>query len=488
MLTRLLASRVERIGTTRLPAEVVATAKACVLDVIGCGLAGAAHPAVASLRAAADPRPAPRGHPGASVWGSRLRTGTATAALLNGTMSHVVNADDAHKESMGHPGTVVVPAALAVGETLGASGAALLGAVVAGYECLLRIGLGIGIASHRDRGWYSTSTLGPFGAAAAAAKLLGFDSGGMAAALGHAGAQAAGLWAFSADGSLGSVVSAGRAAESGVLAALLVRSGLAGPTQILEAADGGFLRAMSGESDPERILADRERFMIMDVSLKPYPSSRTTHAAIDACLAIRARLAGRPGWLERLSRVTIHTYAVAKRQADIPAPPTAWMASLSLQYTAAVALLEGAVGLEHFTPRHLESAAIRALMDKVSVVVDEDLSAAFPGRWSCRVEVIGTDGTHESEGIDSAHGDPRNPMSAAAVRQKFHALTDGVLGRAAGERICAYVDRLEQERDVAELAALLRPERSAGPRRAAPAARSSRRAGAGFAAGGGPPG
>lgn len=457
MLTGLLASRIERIGVTRLPDEVVAKAQVCILDVLGCGLAGAAHPAVSALRAAVDPRPPAPGQPGATVWGSGLRTSPSTAALLNGTMSHVVNADDAHKESMGHPGAVVVPAAVAVAEAVGASGAALLQAVVAGYECLLRIGLGIGIASHRARGWYSTSTLGPFGAAAAAAKLLGLDACAMTGALGHAGAQAGGLWAFSADGSLGSVVSAGRAAESGVLAALLARSGFAGPAQILEAADGGFLRAVSDQSDPDRILADRERFTILDVSLKPYPSSRTTHAAIDACLAIRARLAGRPGWIDRLSRVTIHTYPVAKRQADIAAPPTAWMASLSLQYTAAVALLEGAVGLEHFAPPHLESAAIRAVMDKVAVVVDPDLAAAFPGRWSCRVEVVGADGLDETEGVDSARGDPRNPMSAAEVRDKFRRLTDGVVGRAAGERICAYVDRLEEARNVADLAAMLRP-------------------------------
>jgi 2-methylcitrate dehydratase PrpD len=457
MLTGLLASRIERIGVARLPDDVVAKAKLCVLDVIGCGLAGAAHPAVGALRAAVDPRAPARGQPGAAIWGSRLRASPSTAALLNGTMSHVVNADDAHKESMGHPGAVVVPAAVAVAEMVGASGGALLEAVVAGYECLLRIGLGIGIASHRDRGWYSTSTLGPFGAAAAAAKLLGLDADGMTTALGHAGAQAGGLWAFSADGSLGSVVSAGRAAESGVLAALLVRGGFAGPTQILEAADGGFLRAFSDQSDPDRILADRgDRFTIMDVSLKPYPSSRTTHAAIDACLAIRARLAGRPGWLDRVSRVTIHTYPVAKRQADIAAPPTAWMASLSLQYTAAVALLEGAVGLEHFAPPHLESAAIRTVMEKVSVVVDPDLAAAFPGRWSCRVEIVGDDGIHETERVDSARGDPRNPMSATEVRQKFHTLADRVLGRAAAERICVYVDRLEQEKSVADLTAMMR--------------------------------
>lgn len=464
MPTAALASRVDGITFARLPAEVVAKAKLCVLDTIGCGLAGAAHPAVTALHTAVDPRPTARGSRGVSVWGTGLRTGAATAALLNGTMSHVVNADDAHKESMGHPGTVVVPAALAVGEMRAVPGTALLEAVVAGYECLLRVGLGIGIGSHRDRGWYSTSTLGPFGAAAAAARLLGLDASGIAGALGHAGAQAAGLWAFSADGSLGSVVSAGRAAESGVLAALLVGSGFPGPTKILEAADGGFLRAMSDASDPGPIVAERGgRFMIMDVSLKPYPSSRTTHAAIDACLAIRARLA-RPGWLERVSRITIHTYAVAKRQADITAPTTDWMASLSLPYTAAVALVEGTVGLQHFTRPYRESRDIQVVMGKVSVVVDEDLSAAFPGKWSCRVEVTGPDGLRDVEPIESARGDPRNPMSADEVRRKFQTLTETVLGRATGERICAYVDGLEGEADVTALAALLRRAPSGTPR------------------------
>jgi 2-methylcitrate dehydratase PrpD len=456
--TGLLASRVAAITFADLPADVVAKAKLCVLDALGCGVAGAGHPAVQALQRAADPRPSPAGTRGASIWGTGLQAGVPAAALLNGTMSHVVNADDAHKESMGHPATVVIPAALAVGEMRRASGRALLESVVAGYECLLRIGLGIGIASHRARGWYSTSTLGPFGAATAAARLLGLDASAIAAALGHAGMQAGGLWAFSADESLGSVLTAGRAAESGVLAALLVQNGFAGPTRILEASDGGFLRALSDASDAGAITADRGgRAMIMDVSLKPYPTSRTTHAAIDACLAIRRRLAGGPDWLERVQQVTIHTYAVGKRQADIPAPATGWMASLSLQYTAAIALIEGAVSVEHFTPRHLESAPIRELMKKITVVADDDLSAAFPGKWSCRVEATGT-GIREAEVVESALGDPCNPMSTIQVRAKFLALTANTLGERAGERICAYVDRLEHEADVAELATMLRRE------------------------------
>lgn len=464
MLTRALAANVERIALARLPAEAVAKAKLCVLDAIGCGLAGSAHPVVASLLGALAPRPVPPAEAGASVWGVGLRTSAPTAALVNGTMAHIVNADDAHKESMGHPGTVVVPAALAVGELVRAPGAAMLEAVVAGYECLLRVGLGIGIASHRDRGWYSTSTLGPFGAAVAAARLLGLDGGAMAGAIGHGGAQAAGLWAFSADGSLASVLSAGRAAESGVLGALLVREGFPGPTRILEAPDGGFLRAMSDRSDPEAILADRGRPMIMDVSLKPYPCSRTTHAPIDACLAIRARLAGRPGWLDRLSRVTVRTYAVAKRQADIPAPATGWMASLSIPYTVAVALVEGHVDVEHFTRPYLESPRVRTVMGKVSVVVDEALSAAFPAAWSCQVEVASDDGVAESQQVESALGDPLNPMSPDEVRRKFRALTHGILDPETGDRICALVDGLEREPDVAALAALLR-EAGRGARR-----------------------
>jgi 2-methylcitrate dehydratase PrpD len=458
-----LASRVAAVAFADLPAEVVAKARLCVLDAIGCGVAGAAHPVVTALRRAVDPRPVPAGSTGASVWRAGLRTGLPAAALLNGTMAHVVNADDAHKESMGHPGAVVVPAALAVGEAVGAPGRAVLEAVVAGYECLLRVGLGIGIASHRARGWYSTSSLGPFGAAAAAARLLGLDAGGIAAALGHAGMQAGGLWAFSADESLGSMLCAGRAAESGVLAALLVQQGFPGPTRILEAADGGFLRAMSDASDPTAVTAGRGgRFMIMDVSLKPYPTSRTTHAAIDACLALRGRLAARPDWLDRLSQVTVHTYAVGKRQADIPAPATGWMASLSLQYTAAVALVEGAVGVEHFTPRHLESTAVRQLMKKIAVVADDDLTAAFPGKWSCRVEVAGA-GIREAERVESALGDPRNPMSAGQVREKFRTLTAGALDPTAADRICALVERIEHEADVADLAATLRREPGGAP-------------------------
>ncbi|HXJ78760.1 MAG TPA: MmgE/PrpD family protein [Candidatus Methylomirabilis sp.] len=457
-LTARLAAHVDGIALDRTPPDVILKAKVCVLDAIGCALAGASHGAIRSLLEAARPQPVDEGEPGASVWRAGLRTAPPTAALVNASMAHVVNADDAHKESMGHPGAVVIPAALVVGEMVGAPGAAVLEAVIAGYECLLRVGIGVGVASHRDRGWYATSSLGPFGAAASAAKLLKLGEDGMAGAIGHAGAQASGLWAFTADGSLANLVYVGRAAESGVLGALLVKSGLSGPTRVLEAEDGGFLRAMSDASDPERILADLGRhFMILDVSLKPYPSSRTTHAAIDACLAIRARQEGRPGWLDRLSRIVVRTYAVAKRQADIPEPATEWMASLSIPYTAAVALVEGTVGVEHFTSsRFLDSPRVRAVMRKVEVVVDESITAAFPAKWSCRVEAIGTDGTREVESIESARGDPKNPMPFDEVKRKFHTLTSAILDRAAGERICACVEGLDHEPNVRELALLLR--------------------------------
>jgi 2-methylcitrate dehydratase PrpD len=456
-LTRPLAAHAGGITFERLAPDVVAKAKLCVLDSLGCALGGSSHAAIGSLLRAVQPASVEDPSASASVWATGLRTGPATAALLNGSMAHVVNADDAHKESMGHPGTVVIPAALAVGEMLGSSGAALLEAVVAGYEVLLRVGLGVGIASHRDRGWYSTSTLGPFGAAAAAAKLLRLGPEGIAGAMGHAGAQASGLWAFTADGSLGNIVYPGRAAESGVLAALLVRTGLSGPTRVLEADDGGFLRAMSDRNAIDRILGDLGRPpMIMDVSLKPYPTSRTTHAAIDACLAIRARAPGVPGWADKLSQIVVRTYGVAKRQADIPDPETEWMATLSIPYTAAVALVEGAVGVEHFTRRYLDSPRIRAVMSKVAVVVDDDISAAFPSKWSCRVDVVGPDGTRDVESVESARGDPKNPMGPDEVKRKFHALTRGTLDDATADRLCHVVEHLEREPDVSPLAAILR--------------------------------
>jgi 2-methylcitrate dehydratase PrpD len=232
----------------------------------------------------------------------------------------------------------------------------VLEAVVAGYDSLLRVGMGVGVASHRDRGWYATASLGPFGAAAAAAKLMKLGADGIASALGFAGAQASGLWAFTADGSLANVVYAGRAAESGVLGALLTRL-------VLEAPDGGFLRAMSDRSDPDLVLAGLgERYRILDVSLKPYPCSRTTHAPIDGALRIRARCADRARWLDGVQKVLVRTYAIAKRQADIPEPATEWMATLSIPYTVAVALVEGAVGVEHFTRAYLDAPRVREVM------------------------------------------------------------------------------------------------------------------------------
>lgn len=465
-LTRPLAEHLAEIALARLPAAVVAKAKHCVLDAIGCGVAGWQHPAIRAVQAAVRPRPAPRALPGASVWGTRLRSTVTSAVLLNGSMTHVVNADDAHKESMGHPGTVVVPAALGVAEMVGASGAAVLEAVIAGYEGLLRVGMGVGVASHRDRGWYATASLGPFGAAAAAAKLMKLGADGIASALGFAGVQASGLWAFTADGSLANVVYAGRAAESGVLGALLTEEGLHGPRLVLEAPDGGFFRAMSDRPDPDLVLAGLgERYRILDVSLKPYPCSRTTHAPIDGALRIRARGAGRARWLDGVQKVLVRTYAIAKRQADIPEPATEWMATLSIPYAVAVALVEGAVGVEHFTRAYLDAPRVREVMRKVEVVVDDDITARFPGSWSCRVEIVGPDGGRDSEWVEVAHGDPRDPMRPDEVARKFHTLCRDVLGDDVRDEIVSTVDRLETANDVTRLVALLRPRPAARPGR-----------------------
>ncbi|MBI4590057.1 MAG: MmgE/PrpD family protein [Candidatus Rokubacteria bacterium] len=461
-LTLRLAEHVARISLERLPRTVIDAARLCLLDALGCGIGGSAHPAIRSMLDALRPPAVDPAALGATLWGTGLRAPATMAALLNGCMAHVLNFDDAHKESMGHPGTVVVPAALAAAELAGATGASLLEAIVAGYEALLRVGVGVGVASHRERGWYATGSLGPFGAAAAAGRLLGLDADGIACAMGLAGAQASGLWAFVADGSLANVVYPGRAAELGLEAALLARAGLPGPRRVLEAEDGGFLRAMSDGSEPTRILEGLgERFLVTDVSLKPYPCSRTTHAPIDASLSLRARWTA-PGWLDGLHQVVVHTYPVAKRQADIPRPETPWVATLSIPYTVAIALAEGPVTSKHFSPPYLEDDRVRRLVSKVAVRVDDEIAARFPGKWSCRVELVWTDGRRASETVDAARGDPLDPMSPAEVRAKFASLTEGLLGEAAREGIVAIVDDLESRKDLRPLATLLGGARGSG--------------------------
>jgi len=285
-----------RTDVRELPAPILQKAKACLLYGMAVGLAGMrTGQAAQAARAVAVGDDAIADREGANGKATRIFDGAkcdaAPAALANGTLFHARVQDDAHPA--GHVGVVVIPAALAMAEATRASGADLLAAVVAGYESALRIGRDHA-ADLSARGFRTTPAYGVFGAAAAAGRLLRFDDGTMAYALGLAPNMAGGLREFAASGSEDFPFQAGTAAANGIIAARLAAASAGSSTSILEG-EAGFYRAFGkdGRHYRARLAADvGKAFEIMGITWKPYPICQFHRGIVRGSLLLRERARG----------------------------------------------------------------------------------------------------------------------------------------------------------------------------------------------------
>jgi 2-methylcitrate dehydratase PrpD len=284
--------------------------------------------------------------------------------------------------------------------------------------------------------WHSTGTVGTFGAAAAAGGLLALDESAFAHALATAATLAAGLQqAFRMD-AMGKPLHAGRAAEAGLLAAQLARRGLTGSLDVLEG-DAGFGRAMSNGPDWSRVGATLgSDFHITRLTFKNHIGCGHTFAAIDGALALKARHGIAPGDIER---VHVATYRPALDIACYTHPATANEARFSLSYVVATALAHGSVRLAAYEPARLDDPVTRALMERISVAVDPELDAAFPGQRAARVVIETRDGRLLEHLQPNRKGDPEEPLTDAELEGKFMELSSPVIGE---ERARALLDRL----------------------------------------------
>ena len=222
------------------------------------------------------------------VFGDAARYTPAGAAFLNGALAHSLDFDDTHAAGSLHPGAPVIPAALAAGEMVGASGADVLAGIVAGYEVTCRVALALPAGEHYDRGFHPTATCGAFGAAAAAARVFGLSAEQVEGALGTVLSQCAGSLQFLANGAWTKRFQVGWAACNGLMAATLVREGFKGASEALEGRHG-FLHAYAPNPNPARAVQELGTvFELMNTAVKPYPSCRYGHAGIDAAIALRA--------------------------------------------------------------------------------------------------------------------------------------------------------------------------------------------------------
>lgn len=454
-VTTTLSTWVAGATPAALPEPVLRRAAALTLDLVG-NMVRARHDAESTPALIAAVRALGLCGGDATVFGDAMRYTPAGAALLNGALAHSLDFDDTHAAGSLHPGAPVIPAALAAAELTGASGADTLAAIVAGYEVTCRIALALPAGDHYDRGFHPTATCGAFGAAAAAGRVFGLDAAAIADAFGIALSQAAGSLQFLANGAWTKRFQVGWSAMSGLAAAMVAREGFRGAAEAIEGRHG-FLRAYAPSPVPERVL-DRlgEVFETMNTAVKPYPSCRYGHAAIDAAIALRAEHRLTP---EAIESVTVGLPAKGMLLIGAPhekkvEPKNVVDGQFSGPFVVAAALATGAMGWDSY--RLLDDPAVRALARKVRCVQDPEIEAEFPANMSGKVTVVTTTGT-VSRKVVVPKGEPDNFLTDQELAAKFHGLVDRVMGTERADALAAAVLGLASAPDVAGLMRLASP-------------------------------
>jgi 2-methylcitrate dehydratase PrpD len=450
-VTRQLADVLATTTIADLPGSVLESTHRATVDWIGSAIAGAVEaPARAGQRVVAGFGASDE----ATVFAAG-RASAAGAALANGVAAHILELDDIHKGSTVHAAAPVISAAFAVAEREHADGKRFMLAVALGYEAALRIGEAVNPSHYRY--WHPTGTVATFGAAAAAGAILRLTGDEMRDALGSAGTQAAGLWEFNADGAMSKHLHPGKAAFNGILAADLARLGFTGASRILEG-PRGFFRATSDSPDVSRITDGLgERWKIGENGYKLHSCCGHTHTAIDLALSFRTD----PRWPGRaraaqVRSIEIETYGPGFDIVRESNPRTPYQAKFSIAYVVAVALLEGQVALDQFSPDRFTAdgprdPAMRSLLSRTRVTVSEDLTRQYPAAWPARVAVTLDDGTVLRGESQYPRGNPENPITTAALESKMIALVESRFGAGVAAQVIGAMRRIPQCSDMAEL-------------------------------------
>jgi 2-methylcitrate dehydratase PrpD len=462
-ITTQLSEFTAGIRLDRLPPEVVNRARFLVFDLVG-NIVRARHDAESTPSFLAAVRAMGMAAGNSGVFGDAARYTPAGAAFLNGALAHSLDFDDTHAAGSLHPGAPVISAALAAGEMMGASGAEVLAAIVAGYEVTCRVALALPAGEHYDRGFHPTATCGAFGAAAAAARVFGLDADGVAGALGTVLSQCAGSLQFLVNGAWTKRHQVGWAAVNGLMAATLVREGFKGAAEALEGRHG-FLHAYAPNPNPERAVQDLGTvFELMATAVKPYPSCRYGHAGIDAALALRAANDLKPADIDR---VTLGLPRAGMMLIGQPAdkkanPENVVDGQFSGPFVISSALATGAMDWDSYN--HMQDPVLRELMPKVTCEFDPEIEAEFPANMSGKL-TIEAGGRRFTQTVVVPKGEPTNFLSEAELRGKFAGLTEAVLGADRAARLADAVLAIDAISDVASLmrqAAPLLPARLAG--------------------------
>jgi 2-methylcitrate dehydratase PrpD len=413
-----------------LPTKAVHEAKRGVLDWIGCAIAGSRHPTISKTLAVLS---AVGGKPQATVFGRNLKLGLLEAPIMNGQMGHILDYDDTHMDGVIlHTSSPVLAALFALAEHRHLDGRTLIAAYAAGFEAGVRTGKAS--PDHHDGGWHLTGTLGTIAAGVAAGRAIGLDGTALTYAIGTAATQCGGMQQNR--GTMCKSFHAGRAASNGVMAALLAEQGFDSSPEIIEG-KRGFCRIYSATSKPEAVLDQLgSRWEIMGNGYKPYACGIVQHPLIDAMIDLGDKTNLGVGEIERID-VCVHPGVVTIT--GVHEPESGLKSKFSLTHSASVAFLDHAAGIAQYSDQRAMDSDIAAMRGKIVVETDDNFR-----RDEARAIVVTKSGeTHEVH-IEHANGTIDNPMSDAALEEKFRQNAEPVIGVDQAEKIIQLVWQLDE--------------------------------------------
>ena len=452
-VTREVAEFAAGLDYDDLPLAVVERTKLLLLDITGI-MVRARHDAEStpSMIAALKRLGLTSGE--CSVIGDGRHYAPSAAALLNGTLAHSLDFDDTHAAGSLHSSAPIVPAALAAAEMTNASGRDLIAACVAGYEVQIRLSLAVNPSAHYDRGFHPTATCGVFGAAVAAAKLLELDAGGIESALGLALSQAAGSLQFLADGAWSKRSHVGQAAANGLISATLAAEGFKGPGQAIEG-QWGFLKAYAPAPNIAEVTAELgTRWETLRLGVKPYPSCRYSHAAMDGLIALQREHGFSADEVEAVEIGLPETglKIIGQPAAAKAAPSNVVEGQFSMPFCAAVVLREGGLVWDDYA-KHIGNPETMTLCRRVTTVIDAQAQAAYPANMASAVRVRTKHGDYRTF-VEVPKGEPDNFMDQSEFIEKFDGLCEPYLDAAQRSRLTDTILTLENSNNVAALCAM----------------------------------
>ena len=446
-MTEKFANFCEQLRYEDLPHDVIKRTKLLILDTVGI-IIRARHDAesTSSLVSAIEKLEMSNGS--CQVFSDNKSYSPSAAALLNGTLAHSLDFDDTHAEASLHSSAPILAAALAAAEMNKSSGQQLITACVVGYEIQIRLGLAGGSSSHYKKGFHPTATCGIFGAAAAAGYLMGLTKDQFISAFGIALSQSAGSMQFLTDGAWTKRSHVGQAAQNGLSCAIMAAEGFKGPSKAFEGQWGYFHSYASGGDMEKAVDGLGKKFETLNLGVKPYPSCRYSHAAIDGIIELKNELGFSTAELDDIdiglseTALNIIGYPLSDKQN----PKSVVDGQFSMPFCAAVTVKSGGLKWDDYK-NHLNDSDTLSLCNKIKVSPDKDAEECCPEYMSAKVKVV-VKGKKYEKFVKIPKGEPENFMEDSEFISKFRSLTEPYLSNERIDQLTGSMLKLDQSNNI----------------------------------------